>query len=213
MSSRWALIPAAFLVVGLLLVQELVPRQSAPTPATANGSPAAVVASESASDSSVTAEARVNVESGNGGDGGTPLVATPASTTSDGGEAQQDEQQSSNLPVVGSNPTPAIIETATVVATALVAEPVAKEEAADLYQDDLWGAVMAAFPPSEQATAYRVAMCESSGDPGAVGRVGEQGAFQVRPEFHGPVPDDLYGQAEQAAAIVAEQGWQPWSCA
>lgn len=225
MSSRrasWALIPAAFLVFGLLLAQELAPRQSAPTPATANGSPTAFVASESASDSSVTAEARVNVESGNGGDGGTPLVATPASTTIARVEGERpippaDSQAKLSQPGAtgdgtnaGSTPAPSATENATIVATALVADP---EVRSSSQSPALWLAIEAAFPPSEQATAYRVAMCESSGDPGAVGRVGEQGAFQVRPEFHGPVPDDLYGQAFQAAAIVAEQGWRPWSCA
>jgi hypothetical protein len=201
MSSRWALIPAAFLVVGLLLVQELVPRQSAPTPATANGSPAAVVASESASDSS----ARVVVgESGNGGDGGTPLVATPASTTVEADGAREGRAAPLTQETVGgSTPLispPTAVETATVVATALVAE------------DDLWGAVMAAFPPSEQATAYRVAMCESSGNTEAVGRSGEEGVFQVIASIWGDVPSDLYGQAAQAAGIVSVHGWEPWSC-
>jgi hypothetical protein len=210
MSSRWALIPAAFLVVGLLVGQELVPRQSAPTPATANGSPAAVVASESASDSSVTTEARVNVESGNGGDGGTPpdvsRLATPASTNS-AGVAHGLERGTTPLvgpepEVAGSSPASSIptVENATVVATALVAD------------NDLWGAVMAAFPPSEQATAYRVAMCESGGNTEAVGRSGEEGVFQVIASIWGDVPSDLYGQAAQAAGIVSVHGWEPWSC-
>jgi hypothetical protein len=211
MSSRrasWALIPAAFLVVGLLVGQELAPRQSAPTLATANGSPAAVV-SESASASSATAE-RASVEAGNGGDGGTSILATPASTTVNGGEAQQDEQQSSNLPVVGSNPTPAIIETATVVATALVAEP---EVRLSSQSPALWLAIEAAFPPSEQATAYRVAMCESSGNTEAVGRSGEKGAWQILEVFHGAVPEGIYAQAVHAAQVLAINGWGIWSCA
>jgi hypothetical protein len=210
MSSRWALIPAAFLVVGLLVGQELVPRQSAPTPATANGSPAAVVASESASDSSVTTEARVNVESGNGGDGGTPpdvsRLATPASTNS-AGVAHGLERGTTPLvgpepEVAGSSPASSIptVENATVVATALVAD------------NDLWGAVMAAFPPSEQATAYRVAMCESSGNTEAVGRSGEKGAWQILEVYHGAVPEGLYAQAVHAAQVLAINGWGIWSC-
>jgi hypothetical protein len=210
MSSRWALIPAAFLVVGLLVGQELVPRQSAPTPATANGSPAAVVASESASDSSVTTEARVNVESGNGGDGGTPpdvsRLATPASTNS-AGVAHGLERGTTPLvgpepEVAGSSPASSIptVENATVVATALVAD------------NDLWGAVMAAFPPSEQATAYRVAMCESGGNTEAVGRSGEKGAWQILEVYHGAVPEGLYAQAVHAAQVLAINGWGIWSC-
>lgn len=76
----------------------------------------------------------------------------------------------------------------------------------------LQAAIEAAFPPHHWATAYRVAMCESGGNPGAVGAAGEQGAFQVLARYHGPVPADLYGQAAQAARIVAAHGWGPRSC-
>ena len=76
----------------------------------------------------------------------------------------------------------------------------------------LRAAIEAAFPPSEWERAHRIAMCESGGNPAAIGRLGERGAFQVRPEYHGPVPADLHGQAQQAARIWREQGWRPWSC-
>jgi hypothetical protein len=197
---------------------ELVPRQSAPTPATANGSPAAVVASESASDSSVTAEARVNVESGNGGDGGTPLVATPASTTIARVEGERPIPPASESLVTGavnsganagSTPAPSATENATVVATALVAEP---EVRSSSQSPALWLAIEAAFPPSEQATAYRVAMCESSGNTEAVGRSGEKGAWQILEVFHGAVPEGLYAQAVHAAQVLANNSWSIWSC-
>ena len=223
-----ALIPASILVVGLLVGLELAPRQSAPTLDTANGSPAAV-ASESASGPSSTSEARVDGGAGNGEDGGTPVVATPASTevnarvegewpippAAEVGVAPQSGdalRPSVGVTNAGSTPAPSATETATVVATALVAEPTTKDEATDFYHGDLWDAVVAAFPPSEQATAYRVAMCESRGDPDVVGRFGELGAWQVRPEFHGAVPADLYGQSQQASRIVSEHGWTIWSC-
>jgi hypothetical protein len=72
---------------------------------------------------------------------------------------------------------------------------------------------MAAFPPSEQATAYRVAMCESSGNTEAVGRSGEKGAWQILEVFHGAVPEGLYAQAVHAAQVLAINGWGIWSCA
>ena len=207
MSTRrasWALIPASILVVGLLVGLELAPRQSAPTLDTANGSPAAV-ASESASGPSATSEARVDGGAGNGEDGGTPVVATPAST--EVVQALVEEAGGETQGLTTPQPAPSATD-ATVVTTALSGVTNQPES------NDLWDAVVAAFPPSEQATAYRVAMCESRGDPDVVGRFGELGAWQVRPEFHGAVPADLYGQAFQAAAIVAEQGsWSAWSCA
>lgn len=70
------------------------------------------------------------------------------------------------------------------------------------------------FPASEQATAVRVASCETGGtfDPTKVGRAGEQGIFQVMARFWGTVPADIEGQVRQAAGIVAGHGWTPWSC-
>lgn len=71
--------------------------------------------------------------------------------------------------------------------------------------------VICSFPwPCQEALA--VAQCESRLDPGAVGRYGERGLFQVWPEMWGPVPSDPAGQAAQAYAIWREHGWGPWSC-
>jgi len=69
--------------------------------------------------------------------------------------------------------------------------------------------------PGQEGKAYRVASCETGGTfhPGAVGRAGEQGIFQVIARYHGPVPGSIQGQAEQASGIVAKSGWGPWSCA
>lgn len=67
------------------------------------------------------------------------------------------------------------------------------------------------FPASEWATAMRVAWCESRYQPWATN--GEHtGVFQVTARFHGAVPSDIDGQVQQAAGIVAREGWQPWSC-
>lgn len=57
-----------------------------------------------------------------------------------------------------------------------------------------------------------MAWCESRLEPGAVGRYGERGLYQVRPEFWGPVPADPVGQVAQAYEIWREHGWGPWSC-
>lgn len=75
-------------------------------------------------------------------------------------------------------------------------------------------AIASAFPPSEQATAYRVASCETGGtfDPTKVGKAGEQGIFQVMAVYHGAVPAGIEGQARQAASLVERHGWSPWSC-
>lgn len=213
-----ALVPAAFMVIGTLVVQQLADEgngiDSAPTPV-----PSAAKALADASASQPTAASSVALGAASVGeaDGGTgestaTAEATPVPTL-DGGEAQQDEQQSSNLPVVGSSPTPAITPTEVQVTATLVAEPVSEETAPELKQGNLWDAIISAFPNSQWETAYRVASCESSGNPDAIGQLGEEGIFQVRPELWGAVPDDIYGQAHQAAAIVAVHGWWPWSCA
>lgn len=54
----------------------------------------------------------------------------------------------------------------------------------------------------EQRLLAAVTVVESRGNPRAIGQRGELGAYQVRPELHGPVPADLEGQTEQALAIL-----------
>lgn len=82
---------------------------------------------------------------------------------------------------------------------------------------DLPAAIAAAFPVEQQSRAHSVAMCESRGDPAAwvvdTNGLVSAGAWQVQAHWWGDVPNDLLGQAHQAAAIVAEAGWLPWSCA
>jgi hypothetical protein len=210
--ALYALIPAAILCSVLLVGLEQSGRQSsAPAPDVTVNPSGATVVSLAAPAPSETAEARVDEKAGNGGDGGTPLVATPASTTTvvnarvegerpippaDAVKSQSgDGEVSSTAANAGSTPAPS-------------ATPIIRSSS----QAPLRSAIEAAFPPSEVETAYRVAMCESGGDPTEVGAAGEEGAFQVLAVFHGEVPADIYGQAEQAAGIVAEQGWGPWSC-
>ena len=76
-------------------------------------------------------------------------------------------------------------------------------------------AIIAHFFPEQPDFAYGVAHCETGGtfNPAAVGALGERGIFQVRPEYHGPVPSDVWGQVAQARRIYLAQGWRPWSCA
>jgi hypothetical protein len=208
-----AFIPAAILCSVLLVGLEQSGRQSsAPAPDVTVNPIGATGVSLTASASPAVPDAAWG-EAGSGGDGGRlsgseirPLTPTPASTTvvssalvsplptkesaSEFNQraevAQLVEQRTPNPQVAGSSPV--------------------------LSANDLMSAIEAAFPPSEVETAYRVAMCESGGDPTEVGAAGEEGAFQVLAVFHGEVPADIYGQAEQAAGIVAEQGWGPWSC-
>ncbi|MDO9079241.1 MAG: hypothetical protein Q7U44_00455 [Desulfuromonadales bacterium] len=54
----------------------------------------------------------------------------------------------------------------------------------------------------EQRLLAAVAVVESRGNAKAIGQRGERGAYQVRPELHGPVPADLDGQTEQALTIL-----------
>ena len=54
----------------------------------------------------------------------------------------------------------------------------------------------------EQRLLASVAVVESRGNPLAIGKRGERGAYQVRPDLHGPVPADINGQTEQALAIL-----------
>ena len=84
--------------------------------------------------------------------------------------------------------------------------------------DSLEGLIERYFPPTEWETAYRVAMCESDGNPNATGAAGEQGWFQILPWLHGWRVDwaNLYHpetNVRAAAHLWAEQGWTPWSCA
>ena len=79
---------------------------------------------------------------------------------------------------------------------------------------EVWAAIMLYFPSAQWAMAMRVARCESGGtfDPAIVGKAGERGIYQIRPEFWGSVPPDIEGQTAQAASIVARHSWAPWSC-
>jgi hypothetical protein len=88
------------------------------------------------------------------------------------------------------------------------------------YQVDL---IAAYFPPEQIDTAIAVMSCESRGEVGAVGLVGERGLFQIRPEFHQWRADRLFWRGASlfhpevniavAADLWADAGWRPWSCA
>ena len=55
----------------------------------------------------------------------------------------------------------------------------------------------------------RTGWCEGHLDPTSRNGV-HLGAWQVNPEYHGPVPGTLEAQARQAAAIAVKHGTQPW---
>lgn len=79
------------------------------------------------------------------------------------------------------------------------------------------------FPPEQVPTALRVMACESKGDPGATGTLGERGLFQIRPELWQYLADLLFWPGASlydpevnvatAAAIWKVLGWSAWSCA
>jgi len=68
------------------------------------------------------------------------------------------------------------------------------------------------WPSGLHGTVERVAMCESSGNPGAVGGGLYQGLMQVNPNYHGAVPSDPVAQLNQAYEVYLKQGWGAWSC-
>lgn len=83
----------------------------------------------------------------------------------------------------------------------------------DSLEGDVRAAVERYFPPSEWATAMRIAKCESGYQPWAVEPGGAHfGVFQVDPSLHGAVPSDADGQVRQAADLWSREGWGPWQC-
>ena len=86
--------------------------------------------------------------------------------------------------------------------------------------DSLEGLIERYFPPSEWETAYRVAMCESDGNPNATGALGEASFFQLHPvhfwrfaQFASPNPWNPEQNVIVASQLQREQGWGIWSCA
>lgn len=88
---------------------------------------------------------------------------------------------------------------------------------------DIIRSVFARFGADVAEEAVRVSQCETGGtfDPRSTGAAGERGPMQVHPvhrdrvERMGFTWDQMYEpgpNAEVAAALYAEAGWQPWSC-
>ena len=110
----------------------------------------------------------------------------------------------------------AIIIAATLTAhNALVTTPTAI--AAVTANPNLISAIEAAFPEEQQGIALYVAMRESGGDCSQriidTNGYESAGCWQVQSVWWGVVEDDVYAQARQAARIVAEHGWSPWTTA
>ncbi|MFA7248071.1 MAG: hypothetical protein WC273_00385 [Dehalococcoidia bacterium] len=72
-------------------------------------------------------------------------------------------------------------------------------------------AYLHAAPEAHEYDLLRACYCESRFNPAARGAAGEEGACQVMPRFHGPVPADLEEQFRQAARIAAANGMAPWT--
>lgn len=104
----------------------------------------------------------------------------------------------------------------TPVPTELAAAPTAVPTEAAVYSSGLssvqaWLA-QSPWPPELWPTAERVIMCESSGNPAAVGPGGYVGLMQVDPSLHGPVPADPVAQLAQGYDVYLRQGWGAWGC-
>ena len=81
----------------------------------------------------------------------------------------------------------------------------------------LWALMIALslWFPGHVADAITVLNCETTGlDITAVNPLsGAKGLFQVKSEFWGEVPDDIFGQVEQAARIThGGEDWRYWEC-
>ena len=74
------------------------------------------------------------------------------------------------------------------------------------------GLVASVFPAWAVDTALRIIQCESKGNPGATGGLGERGLFQIHPVH----PDSTYdplGNVQAAYRISAGgQNWSAWTC-
>jgi len=77
------------------------------------------------------------------------------------------------------------------------------------------------FPPEEQATAARTFLCESGGNPHALGGAHERGIAQIHPINEAAVLrlgytlDDLWDPSINgyvAYRLWAQAGWGLWSC-
>ena len=73
------------------------------------------------------------------------------------------------------------------------------------------------WPRDSLSDAVRVAGCESSWDPQAIGQAGEVGLFQIHGVHAGRVPaggdlKDPVTNARVALDIWMQEGWNPWSC-
>lgn len=81
--------------------------------------------------------------------------------------------------------------------------------------------IAAHFPPEQHATACRVMMCESGGNPSAQNpRSTASGLWQFlngtwESTTGTPAPASAYSPSQQTAAAAAlwrSSGWRPWSC-
>lgn len=119
----------------------------------------------------------------------------------------------SGVTVVGVSSSASMTVLPTTYARTPLSEPLPPMNGWLLVTEEQWEALQA-FPIEQQELFACIARAESGFDPDAVGDSGHsEGAWQVQPRWWGPVPQDLAGQAAQAAAIWSAFGSGPWTTA
>ena len=97
------------------------------------------------------------------------------------------------------------------VGAALTGDPPA---GAGLTGEEVYAIALAVSGDAEWASwVVALTWCEARWRTDAVGVLGEQGLAQVRPDYHGAVPPDAWGQIEQLRRLHAQHGPGIWSCA
>lgn len=139
---------------------------------------------------------------------GTP-TPTPAKFARVGGVASDGTPEPTPTPTL--TPTPAIKESTPEPYSPPA--PTRAEVRQPAPSGDLYSLIQQVFPEWAWGTAYRIALCESNGNPNATGAAGERGWFQLHP-VHGALSTyDPWGNV-QGAFIISSGGtdWSAWTC-
>ena len=142
-------------------------------------------------------------------------TATPATTTTTTSTTQPPTTTTTTTTTTTVPPT-----------TTTVAPPAASPGPASPGTCGGWGSsIKAAFPADQVATACRIMLCESGGNPSAVSPTNDHGLFQINaPSWRGtfadvtgqPFDPGVYDPAANirfARWLWGQSGWGPWSCA
>lgn len=129
---------------------------------------------------------------------------------------------------------PYLYDSAPSTATAVVEAPVApttvptavlqfaaaamRVERVQLVGVEAWRTTVESYFGANTDRALAVMACESHGNPGAIGSVGEQGLFQIRPEYHSwrasgqSLLDGTINIMVAAGISNGGNDWSAWSC-